>query len=209
MDHVRGGAHHVPWDVKSASLEQFLPPWTVRRQVWSDSLKPQHSGISTDILLFSDINLSLVYHYRIHRRGLQHVGFQKNYMSQLRALLPVPVAQPVDGVLSPASTGQRSLRLWESHPGRPDVLRDGCVETSVGDLLVLTLQDSSDVQGAVVFDCRPPLHPVSLDLSSIGLLSGLPPAVSASVGVPPNDNGPSISGGTQTVWSSRSMGLLH
>ena len=35
----------------------------VRRQV---SLKPCHSGISTDILLFSDINLSLVHHYRIH-----------------------------------------------------------------------------------------------------------------------------------------------
>ena len=48
MDHVRG-AHDVPWDVKSASLDQFLPPWTVRRQVWSDSLKQQHSGISTDI----------------------------------------------------------------------------------------------------------------------------------------------------------------
>ena len=52
MDHVRGGgggAHDIPWDFKSASLEQFLPPWTVRRQVWSDSLKQLHSGISTDI----------------------------------------------------------------------------------------------------------------------------------------------------------------
>ena len=32
MDHVRG-AHDVPWVVKSASIEQFVPPWTVRRQV--------------------------------------------------------------------------------------------------------------------------------------------------------------------------------
>ena len=39
-----GGAHDVPWDVKLASLEQFLPPWTVRRQVWSDSLKQQQLG---------------------------------------------------------------------------------------------------------------------------------------------------------------------
>ena len=23
------GAHDVPWDVKSDSLEQFVPPWTV------------------------------------------------------------------------------------------------------------------------------------------------------------------------------------
>ena len=74
------------------------------------------------------------------------------------------------------------------------------VETSVGDLPVLTLQDPSAVQGAVVFDCRPPLLPVSLDLSGTGLLSSLHSAVSASVGVPPDDNGLSISGGTQMDW---------
>ena len=28
MDHVRG-AHDVPWDVKSTSLQKFIPPWTV------------------------------------------------------------------------------------------------------------------------------------------------------------------------------------
>ena len=28
MDHLRG-AHNVPWEVKSACLEKFLPPWTV------------------------------------------------------------------------------------------------------------------------------------------------------------------------------------
>ena len=32
IDHVRG-AHDVPWDVKSTSLEKFIPLWTVRRQV--------------------------------------------------------------------------------------------------------------------------------------------------------------------------------
>ena len=31
MDHVRG-AHDVPWDIKSANLEKFVPPWTVQRQ---------------------------------------------------------------------------------------------------------------------------------------------------------------------------------
>ena len=57
---------HVPWVAKWASIEQFVPPWTVRR----------HSGILTDVLLFSDINLSLVHHYRIHKRGLPHIGFR-------------------------------------------------------------------------------------------------------------------------------------
>ena len=130
MDNVRG-VHDVPWDVKSASLEQFLPPWTVRRQVWSDSLKQQHSGISMDISLFSDINLLFIHHYRIHKRGLPHVAFRRNYVSQLCALLPLPVAQPMDSVLSPVSTGPGYVRLallswWESRPEGPDVPRDGC-----------------------------------------------------------------------------------
>ena len=74
MDHLRG-SHNVPWEVKSASLEKFLPPWTVSRKVWSDALSAQHSGISTDVLLFSDIHLSLVHHYRVYKRGLPHIAF--------------------------------------------------------------------------------------------------------------------------------------
>ena len=43
MDHVRG-AHDVPWIVKTANMEQFVPPWTVHQQVWSDSLKAATLG---------------------------------------------------------------------------------------------------------------------------------------------------------------------
>ena len=104
MDHLCG-AHDVPWEVKSTSLEKYIPPWTVTRQVWSDSLSAQHSGISTDVLLFSDIHLSLVHHYRIHKRGITHIAFRRNYLSQLRALLPLPVVQPAAGVVSPDPSG--------------------------------------------------------------------------------------------------------
>ena len=102
MDHLRG-AHNVPWEVKSACLEKFLPP--VSRKLWSDFLSAQHSGISTDVLLFSDIHLSLIHHYRIHKRGLPHIAFHKNYLSQLRALLPSPVTLP------PARVGVASVAL--------------------------------------------------------------------------------------------------
>ena len=57
MDHVRG-AHDVPWDIKSASLEKFFLLWTVKRQIWMDALKPCYLGVSTDVLLFSDIHLT-------------------------------------------------------------------------------------------------------------------------------------------------------
>ena len=130
MDHIRG-VHDVPWEIKSASLEHLLPPWTVTRRVWSDSLTSHHSGILNDVLLFSDIHLSLVHHYRIHKRGLPHAAFRRNYLSQLHALLPLQVAQPADGVVSPDSSGSGSLRPAESpevvekSPRRPDVPTDG------------------------------------------------------------------------------------
>ena len=127
-------------------------------------LKSNHLGISTDVLLFSDINLSLVHHYRIHKRGLPHIAFRKDYMSRLRALLPSPVAQSKDSVLSPVSTGPVSLRQASS--AELDVespRRTRCAKRqirpvrvmgeSVGDLPILMIQDPSDVQGARVYDC--------------------------------------------------------
>ena len=47
LEHVRSG-HDAPWVEKTASIERYAPPWTVRRQLWIDSLRIEHSGISTD-----------------------------------------------------------------------------------------------------------------------------------------------------------------
>ena len=37
LEHVRSG-HDAPWVSKTASIEKYVPPWTVRRQLWTDSL---------------------------------------------------------------------------------------------------------------------------------------------------------------------------
>ena len=66
----------------------FFPPWTVSRNVWSDALSAQHSGISTDVLLFSDIHLSLVHHYRVHKRC--HCQWACRQLGWCRQTLPVP-----------------------------------------------------------------------------------------------------------------------
>ena len=86
-------AHKVPEEVQSVKLEKLIPLWTVTRKVYTESLTSCYSGISNDILLFSDIVLSLAHHYRVHKKGVHHVAFRKNYMSQLRAMLPLPAAQ--------------------------------------------------------------------------------------------------------------------
>ena len=106
--------------MKTANLKQFVPLWTVHRQVWSDSLKAAHTGISTDILLFSDLHLLLTHHYRVHRHGLPHISFWKDYMSKLRALLPVTVSPSVElkdetcSAADPAGEGYGQIGLCSS-----------------------------------------------------------------------------------------------
>ena len=191
MDHLRG-AHNVPLEVKSACLDKFLPPWTVSRKLWSDSLPAQHSGISTDVLLFSDIHLSLVHHYMIHKRGLPHIAFRKNSLSQLCALLPSPVTLPPARVVSPESSGSGSLRpvsspevvlgpartMRRAHRRRRPVRVE---EPAVVSVPVLTLQDPLAAVGAVVLDCRPPLLPVSIDINNVNLSAVRFPAVSTAM----------------------------
>ena len=80
MDHIRIG-HSVIWRPATSRVEEFIPPWTVSREFWTESLKAEHSGISTDIVLFGKIGLSLVHHYRIHRDGLPHIAFRRDYVT--------------------------------------------------------------------------------------------------------------------------------
>ena len=217
MDHVRGRTMFLGTLSRPVSSSLF-PSWTVRRQVWSDSLEQHHSGISTDILLFSDINLSLVHYYQIRKRGLPHIAFRRNYMSRLCALLPSSVAQPKDEVLSPVSIGPVSLSQASSaelvgksprrtrHAKRqiwPVCVMNG----SVGDLPILMIQDPADVQGEMVYDCRPPLLPVLLQMSDIGPSSVRPTVVAASVAVPPWEDGPTISGVGSDVVAFPGLGV--
>ena len=78
LEHLRSG-HDAPWISKTASIEKYAPPWTVRRELWTDSLRVEHSGISTDMLLFSEVGLSLTQHYRVYKGGLPHAVFRTTW----------------------------------------------------------------------------------------------------------------------------------
>ena len=189
MDHLRR-AHDVPWDSKSASLEKFFPPWTVRRQTWTDALKSCHSGVSTDVFLFSDINLSMAHHYRVYKRGSPHLAFRKDYLACLRVFVlqrtastqcdmasPVP---PSSGLAHQARSSEvecprktrRACRRMQ-----PTRVRDKPVSV---EFPILTAQHIPDFTGAIVYECRPPFLPVSLRLKDIGLLPRARPVALAS-----------------------------
>ena len=96
MDHILNG-HNVPGEIRRVSLEMLFPPWTVTRQLYEESLSAKYSGISNDVLLFSELGLSLVHHYRVHKSGRPHAMFRGKYLAQLRALLPVKTIAPTAG----------------------------------------------------------------------------------------------------------------
>ena len=78
-------AHTVPYIVRAVNLVKWFPPWTVSREVWREALLPYVSGVSTDILLFSERGVPLIHHYRVLGGGSTHVSLHGSYMIKLRA----------------------------------------------------------------------------------------------------------------------------
>ena len=205
------GAHDVPWDIKSASLKKCLLPWTVQRQTWTDSLKPCHSVVSADVLLFSDIGLSLAHHYRVYKRGLPHLAFRKDYLTCLRVFVSQSTALAQCDMVSPGPPGSvsvchaRSSEQESESPRKTRRARRRMKPTHVHDEPVgvesptLTVQDIPDQTGAIIYDCRPPLLPVSLRLKDIGLLPRTRPVASASLAAPPPEDSMVIGGGPEGV----------
>ena len=123
---LRPGAHDVPSYIKSASLEKFSRHGLPGRQISTDALKPCHSGVSTDVLLFSDINLSLVHQYRVSKRGLPHIAFQKDYLTCLQVFVLQATAMSQCDMASPVPTSSVSARHARSSEVEPESPRKKC-----------------------------------------------------------------------------------
>ena len=129
--------------------------------LWTDSLRVEHSGISTDILLFSELGLSLTQHYRVYRGGLPHAVFRTDYIERLRSLLQSsgqPGSTPKTGR---GSTPKSARRLHRSSQPRR------LLSEAVDDGPLLTLQNPVDVVSETVFECRPSVLPVSIPLRGL------------------------------------------
>ena len=184
LEHVRSG-HDAPWVEKTASIEKYAPPWTVRRQLWIDSLRIEHSGISTDMLLFSEVGMPLTQHYRVYKGGLPHAVFRTDYLPRLRALLPSPGGTDhpsVDVCGSTPTSVRRQHRV-----SRPKRLFP---HSDVGPPILLE-QNPAEMVGETVIDCRPSILPVSIPLSGLSpeTISEARDCVSY---LPMEDNGQSI-----------------
>ena len=160
LQHVKSG-HDAPWVSKTASIEKYAPPWTVRRQVWTDSLRVDSSGISTDMLLFSEVGMPLTQHYCVYKGGLPHAVFRADYLSRIRSLLPSP-----EGDDTPPQTGSVSTPKSVRRQHRATQPKRLFAE-AVGEGPLLTEQNPAEMAGETVIDCRPPMLPVSIPLSGL------------------------------------------
>ena len=86
IDHIQK-KHSVPDSIEAANLGRRFPHWTVTRAAWHRALKPQVSGVSTDVVmvvLFSEHGSSLVHHYRVFGRSAAHASLRGTFMTKLR-----------------------------------------------------------------------------------------------------------------------------
>ena len=70
-------------------------------------------------------------------------------------------------------------------------------------------QDVPDLTGVIVYDCRPPLLPVSLGLKDIGILPRARPIASASLAAPPPEDTMVICGASPERVAIPELGVIQ
>ena len=201
MDHLRV-AHTVSSEVKTACLARFFPPWTVRREIWTDAFKPCNSGISTDVLLFSELGHALVHHYWVFRWVSPHVSLRKDYLTRLQVFVSQASAMDRCGQRSdmglsspaPASSGSpRSIRQRDTgaeFPGKTRRTSSRVRPTRVQDIsdgVLSPVAVSNQAPGAIIYDCRPPILPVTVRLRGLRGPCVVRLTVSSSLAAPPEE----------------------
>ena len=207
MDHLCL-AHAVPASVRTANLGKWFPPWTVTYQTWKDALNPRISGVSTDVLLFSECGHALVHYYRVFTKGISHVSLRGSYLDNIRTFVMQSAAMdrwgqnevmtqssPVHG----SSTSPRSIRQRDSDKESP------CCKTrrarsphmtDVPAVLMSPTAVSSQDPNAIIYDGRPSILPVSISLADLAEDDVVVTVNLPNVIAPPGENGRESGGST-------------
>ena len=224
MDHLRK-AHAVPKEVKTADMGQWFPPWTAWREVWTDALKPGNSGNSTDVLLFSGLNLGLVHHYIVFQKGAAHVSLRRDYLQQVRVFVSqaaalVQCGWPEDVSPSPTTPAcSGSPKLVRQRDSDEESLRKArrlahrIHTTRVKDISadVLSPVAISDWDpDAILYDCRPRILPVSISVRGPRAPCIIGSPASSSLAALPGEVGSAagVSGGGTGCRAGARIGIL-
>ena len=182
MDHLCL-VHAVLASVRTANLGKWFPPWIVTHQTWGDALNPRISGVSPDVLLFSECGHPLVHHYRVFTKGILHVSQRGNYLHNLQNF--ITQSEAVDrweqdrdtAQLSPGHRGsasRRSIRQRDSDDESPR-----CKVRRARSPLQMDIPAAPISSSSLICDCRPVILPVSIRLADL-----VGDDVAVSVGLP-------------------------
>ena len=120
---------------------------------------------------------ALVHHYRVFRKGNSHVSLRGDYLTQIRTFVTQSAAksrwsQHEDtGQSSPALDSlcsPRNIRRRESDEESP--CKSRCRTRRVEDVLAVMLSPvavSARDPDAIIYDCRPPILPVSIRMKGL------------------------------------------
>ena len=113
MDHLCI-KHQADPSVELKTWGRYFPPWTVTRAAWNAVLRPNVSGIATDIMLFHQYGGRLVHRYRIYAYSIPHGSLHGPVMLRLACFA---IQASADGPLQ--VTGILILRRIPTWSGRP------------------------------------------------------------------------------------------
>ena len=164
-------AHAVPHTMRMANLGKWFPPWTVSRKIWRDVLQPHVSGVSTDILLFSERGAPLIHHYRVFGGGGAHNSLHGNYMIKLRVFAALSEAaahwarhrDSAHPAVTATSPHSRKVRQRDADVDLPRRKSRRVVSPCKPDASAVPV--SSFVPKVDIYDGRQPILPVRLQLS--------------------------------------------
>ena len=88
LDHLRS-KHDGAQLMALKSWESFPPPppRTVLQEFWCAALRPDVSGVATDVKLFHEAECRLVHRYQIYQDPMPHVSLQGKVMAKLHAFV--------------------------------------------------------------------------------------------------------------------------
>ena len=75
--------HISMYHLDLGQLWKWFPPWTDTRTAWNAELKQNVSGISTDVVLFSEHGAHLVHHYQVYGNCASHGSLRGTFMAKL------------------------------------------------------------------------------------------------------------------------------
>ena len=139
------------------------------------------------------------------QEGPSPCSFRRNYMSQLRALLPLPMVLPIEGGLPdptcsplPCAVESPNVVCASPRPSRGAIGRWRPIRVMESPVRIaprLTVQDPLAVTGAVVLGCRPPLLPGVMNVSGVDLAVIQSSTMASKADIVPPEREPSFGGG--------------